>query len=115
MTSVKKDPKLLYSIEDNVYSLPIENQKIKLKKGTKLFEQLNDKIKIYRNNKESVTVNKVAGKTFLILEQDGIFNLVSDVKHSKKKSYRFCYIWFNFSPNQFLFLSIYHCNIGWNN
>ena len=89
MTSVKKDPKLLYSIEDNVYSLPIENQKIKLKKGTKLFEQLNDKIKIYRNNKESVTVNKVAGKTFLILEQDGIFNLVSDVKHSKKKSYLF--------------------------
>ena len=89
MTSVKKSPKLLYSIEDNVYSLPIENQKIKLKKGTKLFEQLNDKIKIYRNNKESVTVNKVAGKTFLILEQDGIFNLVSDVKHSTKKSYLF--------------------------
>ena len=90
MTSENKTPQSLYSIEDNIYSLPIDNQRIKLKKGTKLFESSVEKVKIYRNNKESVTVNKAEGKTFLILEQDDVFDLVSDSKDStKKKSYLF--------------------------
>ena len=90
MTSENKIPQSLYSIEDNIYSLPIDNQRIKLKKGTKLFESSVEKVKIYRNNKESVTVNKAEGKTFLILEQDDVFDLVSDSKDStKKKSYLF--------------------------
>ncbi|HFI0168142.1 hypothetical protein [Streptococcus suis] len=90
MTSEKKVPQSLYSIEDNIYSLPIDNQRIKLKKGTKLFESSDDKVKIYRNNKESATVNKVKGKTFLILEQDDVFDLVSDSKRSTENgSYLF--------------------------
>ena len=35
MTSENKIPQSLYSIEDNIYSLPIDNQRIKLKKRNK--------------------------------------------------------------------------------
>ena len=46
MTSENKIPQSLYSIEDNIYSLPIDNQRIKVKKKEQsLFESSVEKVK----------------------------------------------------------------------